>query len=590
MASGIGNAVFLSNVDDFVSPSQACVNPLYGGNETTPPPPAPNTTTAITGGGGVVQKRQKRRGQTEEIVTATLADCLACSGCVTTAETVLLQERHNISKLVAALEDRRPILLTLSPAARADWERTHGGALDITAWRRYLGVIAVVDGNVPLQWSRETAVDEFVRAWKQRSQRNSKVSATATSVPITETWERDEVPSKALGEQKTEYYVAAPAGATTAPAPTVESQIPQLRTQQQLPILSSSCPAIVCYMETSHHGGVSHLSVAASPMAVAASAATAASVPNLFHVAVQPCHDKKLEAGRLDFSTTVDLVLTTSEWDAFVQERIATMPSTTTTQPAPPQQHSVRTPAQLQHVLQTAATASASQSLEQQPQGILCVAAPEEPAPTPSNNNDPALFLAGSGRYADTIFRQATQRIFGVDSVQPHWIQPGASRRRTRSREHYEATLYRRTRDGSLTSHPPTAAAEEEEATVIWRFAIVYGMQTVQRLLSSNDDWKERYDYMEVMACAGSCLNGAGQQRNSDDGATTASSSTAPGVETPAVTRERLAATRSHFRSLPLGTDAAATVDPCYTTYHIVPPLQHALGAAAGVAVQDTQW
>jgi hypothetical protein len=37
----------------------------------------------------------------------------------------------------------------------------------------------------------------------------------------------------------------------------------------------------------------------------------------------------------------------------------------------------------------------------------------------------------------------------------------------------------------------------------------------------------------------------------------------------------------------PFGPDAKRLL---YTRYHVVPPLQHTMGAAAGVAVNDTHW
>lgn len=563
MASGIGNAVFLSNVDDYISPSQACVNPIYGGGEQQQAEPNSNV---------VVPRQRKRETVDSTVVTATLADCLACSGCVTTAETVLLQERHNLSKLSTAIfEEKRPLVLTISPAAWADWERWSATSstrttrdAELASWKKYLGVVAVVDGNVPLQWSRTAAVDEFVEAWK-------KAKETKKEEPMmsdTEAWERDLVPSKALGQSRSEFYVGGNAKQ--------QAHLPQLRLQQQLPLISSSCPAIVCYMETSHHSGVPHLSVVKSPMMMAAAVANKANSDSTqlttkrqhFHVAIQPCHDKKLEAGRLDFGDdTLDIVLTTSEWFQFVQEHVAQSDTDDEPMPPPPETHTVDSPKQFQTLIHGATDQEAV---------ILCVAPQAtrsvSSTSTTTTSNTAPLFLTGSGGFAETTFRQASFRLFGV-SVAPHWIQPGAQRRRTRNREHYEATLYRRS-DGTLTSNNNN---NNEDLVVVWRFAIAYGLQTVQRILGTND-WRDRYDYMEIMACAGSCLNGAGQLTESSS------------PETPPETRKRLAATREQFNTLDTHCSQATRVPSPYTTYHIVPPLQHTLGAAAGVAVQDTQW
>ncbi len=108
----MSNSVRLRDLDDFITPSQKCVNPLFSdktrgwGNE--------NGTTSAGGGlvlelepdeairettlGPEVQQQQQQRRRpdlikstTKQTATVTLNDCLACSGCITSAETVLIQ-------------------------------------------------------------------------------------------------------------------------------------------------------------------------------------------------------------------------------------------------------------------------------------------------------------------------------------------------------------------------------------------------------------------------------------------------------------------------------------------------------------------
>ncbi|KAJ9452146.1 hypothetical protein DIPPA_21966 [Diplonema papillatum] len=61
---------------DYIAPSQACVLPLLPAEEV-----------------GSVMRHDKRAKGAESKVKLDLADCLACSGCVTTAETMLVQEQ-----------------------------------------------------------------------------------------------------------------------------------------------------------------------------------------------------------------------------------------------------------------------------------------------------------------------------------------------------------------------------------------------------------------------------------------------------------------------------------------------------------------
>jgi hypothetical protein len=92
------------------------------------------------------------------------------------------------------------------------------------------------------------------------------------------------------------------------------------------------------------------------------------------------------------------------------------------------------------------------------------------------------------------------------------------------------------------------------------------------------------------MACPSGCVNGGGQIRLSSDER-----------ETPTETRQRVAATLEWFQQAPDYNLASSgrSIGECqpqqplltmHTRYHVVPPMQHALGAAAGVAVADTQW
>ncbi len=106
----MSNSVRLGNLDDFITPSQKCVNPLFSdkkkglGNE-----------NGSAGGGLVlelesdepyrggtagleIQEQKQRRpdlikSTAKQTATITLNDCLACSGCITSAEAVLVQVR-----------------------------------------------------------------------------------------------------------------------------------------------------------------------------------------------------------------------------------------------------------------------------------------------------------------------------------------------------------------------------------------------------------------------------------------------------------------------------------------------------------------
>jgi iron only hydrogenase large subunit-like protein len=66
----------LSDLDDFLAPSLECIKPL------------PNQ-----------KKPDLIKSTADKIGQVTLQDCLACSGCVTSAETVLIQQ-HSVEEFL----------------------------------------------------------------------------------------------------------------------------------------------------------------------------------------------------------------------------------------------------------------------------------------------------------------------------------------------------------------------------------------------------------------------------------------------------------------------------------------------------------
>jgi iron only hydrogenase large subunit-like protein len=569
-------SVFLSNVDDFVNPSQACVNPVFNG--------ATASTTSLQGkggeGGAVAGVRTRGPGQkrtasstttTDQVVTATIADCLACSGCVTTAETVLMDEKHNLEKLSSALALKRPVLLTISPAALTDWQRhhDHGAAGDnstgtastaqwVSLWHKYLNVVAVIDGNLPLQWSLAAAVREFTDAYRQKQRLLAPAEQNGKDLNMTvssknEMFEQKMMPSRALDRNKTEYWLA---DGTTE----VVDEAPRPRAHQALPLITSSCPAIVCYVEKSCHSLVPHLSTAASPMMCSG---TFALDNDVFHFAIQPCHDKKLEANRLDFTGSgLDLVLTTGELLDFMNSKFPEVKdwNAAASNLVPAESRPFKDPRELMSVI-SSRTIDCGRPLYCLPSNGLQSSHP---------GSEPHVI--GSGGYADTVFRRAAQDLFGIE-ICPVWEPVASTTRRGRNgrgskRDFYSASLYQSAEDGSYTTTTPSSPSN---ATLVWKFGIAYGLQTVQRIFADIGS----YQYVEAMACAGSCLNGAGQLRLGNP-------------ETPDETRERLAASRRLFSTASEILDLS--IAGAHTRFHMVPAMRHSMGVAAGVAVEDTRW
>ncbi|XP_071067202.1 cytosolic iron-sulfur assembly component 3 isoform X3 [Dasypus novemcinctus] len=208
-----------------------------------------------------------------------LNDCLACSGCITSAESVLItqQSHEELRKVLeankAAPGQQKLVVVSVSPQSRASLAARFqlnptDTARKLTAFFKKLGVHYVFD----TAFSRNFSLIESQREFVQRFRR-------------------------------------------------------QAESTQALPVLASACPGWICYAEKTHgHAVLPHLSTARSPQQAMGSlvkdffAQQQGLTPDrVCHVTVMPCYDKKLEASRPDFfnqehrTRDVDCVITTGE-------------------------------------------------------------------------------------------------------------------------------------------------------------------------------------------------------------------------------------------------------------------------------------
>jgi len=646
--------VFISNVDDYVAPSQACVNPLFSesvADESTisttlekkkqsttatnpaadnnggliirkkrrptvrrkrpvPPSNLPSTTSSTTAVSlstittnnnfGLLSTTTKQPKQ--EVAKVTMADCLACSGCVTSAETVLV-EQHSLKtlekKLAETTNTDTTVVFTISPAAWADLLRQFEISVGTnknnnnmikrritTALQQACRASIVLDGSIPLQWSLVEAAHEFCDAFLEK---NSTPNKENVPLPLP-------LPSMALSSTESQIY-----GKSTVTTHTT-------RSRSLLPLVSSSCPALVCWIEKSQAALVPHLSTAKSPMAMAGTFFSSIQQQNFLHVAIMPCHDKKLEASRKDFSTNnkqeVDLVLTTKEWFQLLQKNAEGEDVKAYIQSLEP----AKSVSSLHPVVTNSFTTQdpvVAVLLEQESDHETDEKKFDTDL-TQQNKPKQKLFPHGSGGYADFIFRYAARQLFGYDTGPSDQPLPWKSATGTSSVQSTKmsarvAALRKRQQLYSMTLYQITPTNEysltyQEGAKVVLSFAVAHGFQTLQRVLGSNTTTTTttaatlKYDYIEAMACPSACVNGGGQ---------------IPLVEreTPKETRQRVKATQTilgrDFSNQPKNRDIYDTIEypfsleaqsRLHTRYHVVPPFQHTTGAVAGVAVTDTQW
>ncbi|KAK8576066.1 hypothetical protein V6N12_063713 [Hibiscus sabdariffa] len=239
----------LGDLSDFIAPSQACVVSLKG-LKAIPKKPEPQVLAANT-------------HQTEP-VKISLKDCLACSGCITSAETVML-EKQSLDEFLSNINKGKSVIVSLSPQSRASLAAHFGIPplkvfKKLTTFLKSLGVKAVFDTCCIRDLTLIETCHEFIARYKQ-SQAN------------------DDEKSKSL-----------------------------------LPMLSSSCPGWICYAEKQLGSYIlPYISSVKSPQQSMGAALkhhicqTMGFRPEeIYHVTVMPCYDKKLEAAREDFVFQVE--------------------------------------------------------------------------------------------------------------------------------------------------------------------------------------------------------------------------------------------------------------------------------------------
>ena len=196
---------------------------------------------------------------TEKTKTLSLTDCLACSGCITSAE-VLLVELHSSSSL-DSIPLNKTKTISISQQSRASlaalWNVSSNQAHSIlTLFFNSIGIFHVYDVN----FARDLSLYHLYQEFKSSNIR---------------------------------------------------------------PMISGSCPGWICYIEKTHPNLIKNLSTVKSPQQIMASLMKHhltkklnVSGSDIYHISIMPCYDKKLEASRLDFKKEdydVDLVLTTNE-------------------------------------------------------------------------------------------------------------------------------------------------------------------------------------------------------------------------------------------------------------------------------------
>nr|CAI5870302.1 unnamed protein product [Callosobruchus analis] len=380
--SGFSGALQLTNLDDFITPSQECIKPVQIEKK-----------SSSTGSKIKIQKdgyfEVDEQGISSKLdkVEISLADCLACSGCITSAEGVLISEQSQ-QELLRVFEENKALkakgnieqakwivvslavqpVLSLAAHFQLSPDECY---LRLAGYFHRLGADAVVDMTIAEDFALLEAQSEFV----QRSNEEE---------------------------------------------------------QHSLPMLASSCPGWVCYAEKTHGNFIlPYISTTKSPQQIMGSIikqwvgkTLSPGHRPIYHVTLMPCYDKKLEASRKEFfdaqteSRDVDCVITAIELQQMLQGAglsLTDIPEGRFSQPW-------RDEGGGDVIGDTHLRRHAAFKVSQM---AFCKV-------------DPTLSLgSGSGGYADHIFRYAAKELFGEEVSLPLVY------RQLRNPDFKEATLER---------------------------------------------------------------------------------------------------------------------------------------------------
>ncbi|MCL7038748.1 hypothetical protein MKW94_016826, partial [Papaver nudicaule] len=166
MSAKFSPTLQISDLNDYIAPSQACIVSLKG------------TKAAST----TAKKQEKAEIQVvvaptvkplnTDPVKISLKDCLACSGCITSAETVML-EKQSLEEFLTNIKDGKDVIMSLSPQSRASLAAHFGLSPSqvfgkLTTFFKSLGVKAVFDTSCSRDLSLIESCNEFVSRYKQK--------------------------------------------------------------------------------------------------------------------------------------------------------------------------------------------------------------------------------------------------------------------------------------------------------------------------------------------------------------------------------------------------------------------------------------
>jgi len=272
--------VQLTDLDDFITPSQECIKPVKVEKKTDVG--KSGAKIRIEADGSYMEELNDGSSKKLPKAQITLADCLACSGCITSAESILIEQQSSVE-------------------LRKIFEAKRSGEGNIKCIVVSLQIQPIISLANKLQLSVDMAVSKLVTYFKNLG------ADLVYDLKVAE--------DMAMIEHHKELIEA-------------------IKSSKKKPLISSACPGWVCYAEKTHGNWIlPHISRVKSAQQIMGSFVKdhlskkmQISTSSIYHLTLMPCFDKKLEASRPDFfnpsidAHDVDIVITTIEVEQMLTE------------------------------------------------------------------------------------------------------------------------------------------------------------------------------------------------------------------------------------------------------------------------------
>lgn len=521
----LSNALRITNINDFLAPTNSCVLPLDGGAIPTPVTNAPagSVLAPIIPTDSVSTSSSTTASSVAKV---TVSDCLTCSGCVTSAETVLLSTA-SVEKLQTHVQAQQT-KVSGNGQAQTRTKATPSVAL---VSRQTMASIAV-RYNVTMHCAAGRIVT-FLRTCLHFDAVYDGFSFTQFSVVHTTRQFLKRYYDIKFDDNKSNsrYEKAAHKNENGHEVDHNRSTKIQNGKNSWRPFLTSACPGWLTYAEKTQPDNIlACLSSIPSTQTAFAKLVHSlhAEQPSTSHrlhqhdetngkndlsshktwtLSIAPCHDRKIEAVRPEFQGYgPDCVITSSELDtlmndpqySFSFDEAAETPLDSVTfdddlfmfprqgQGQQKQGENIRVATATVESTSDGYAAHAARTMTQ----VLLGASEKEAY-------DMVKFEKVSKSGDVTV---ATIR---VPQAQPYELEHDARRNLSKTYNRPNAKI---SYEDELDDEP-----EQSVKSKTMKFATAYGFRSMQSILRKIKQGSCEYDFVELMACPGGCTNGGGQ-------------------------------------------------------------------------------